>query len=253
MNSKVMTYTKRPSNSESLETNMESMDGVDSRTTRLQRMRESQRKLRTQRKQQLEQERNRNLELQKEIEDLKKQNEELKKDLSLVLGVFDDEISGKQMEKLITESDKDFSSCFKPEDIITLEEFLELTGFKDSKNLFNDDGTFILSDIYNKNLNCLNRLLLRNGTVSIKATPLRFMKTYGIPLVKYHLEGMNIILKGKVPKCWLEENAFLPKGALSIVDVLRYIDNLPPNQLSGFNNYILASLIARRCLVRCRD
>lgn len=218
----------------------------DPRTLRLQRMRESQRKLRSQRREQLEEVKSKNQQLEKQIQELKRQNQNLKRDLNLAIGIFDDEITGQQMEKLIAEADKDFTSCFKPEDIITIEEFVELGGFKNSKTLFTEDGTFILVDIYNKNSTCLNQVLLHNGSIPMKNTPLRFVKTYGLALVKYHLEGLNLVLKGKLPKSWLDENSFLPKGSLSIVDVLRYIDNLPEEKFSGLNIYILTAFMARR-------
>lgn len=213
----------------------------ESSASRLARMRESQRKLRTQRKNELEDLKEKYQLLLQENERLKNESYKNKQELSMGLSLFDTEITSGQLEKLITEVDVDDGN---PQyDVIPIDEFIKQGNFEDHPCLFMD-GRFILQEICIKNMACMTRALTNYSSIALKDTPLRFIKTYGLGVMKYHLSYIRQIAKqGMIPKDWLNDDRVLPKGALSIVEVLHYICNNAASKT--LNSYVLCAFVSR--------
>lgn len=208
---------------------------------RLTRMRESQRKLRIQRKQELEVLKEQNQKLINEKEQLQREQNRLKDEFSLAFSLFDDEITSGQLEKLVT--DIDLADYTEQYELMPLDDFIRQGKFENHPCLFMN-GKFILQEICNKSLSCLNRALTTYSSVAIKDTPFRFVKSSGLGVLKYHIDTMRIVVKqSKVPRDWLNDDKILPKGALSIVEVLNYVSS--HTALKTLNSYILCVFMSR--------
>lgn len=227
-----------------IEADVEAREGC----SRLIRMRESQRKLRTQRKHELEDLRQQNQQLLQEKARLELENYKLKNEFTIGFTLFDEEITSGQLEKLVTGIDLQDSTI---KDLIPLEEFIKLGGFEDKLCLFDNEGIFLLKKVCARSLACMNRALKNYSTVALKDTPFRFVKSYGLQLMKYHIDVMRFVAKqDKVPKEWLDDSKVFPKGALSIVEVLNYIST--HIGLRALNSYILCSFMSRYFFTTCQ-
>lgn len=217
---------------------LHSKDLVEKDDDRLERMRESQRKLRSQRKQELEVVRNENLELMRKIEELSAKNELLKKDFMFALSAFDDEMTSKQLTKLVTEGDITPSTL----ESISLEEFVTFNGYESYDHLY-IKGKFVLEAISERNLMCMNKILENYQTFAIKDTPLRYVKYYGLELVSFHLDSMKLLSKGRIPEKWLEKDKLLPKGAMGVEEIIQYLIKHCDNPI--MNMEIVVAFISR--------
>lgn len=211
-------------------------------TGRLAQMRESQRRLRNQRKHELEEMKEQNRLLLQEKEKLEHECYKLRNEFAIGFSLFDDEITSNQLEKLLT--DIDLQLYGEAYDLVPLEEFIKFGKFESQSCLFLADGTFILKEVCKRSLTCLNQALKNYRSIALKDTPFRFVKSYGLEVMKYHIDTMRILVRqNKVPRSWMDEDKVYPKGALSIAEVLHYVCS--HTELKTLNSYILCSFMSR--------